>query len=116
MHATFTPRRTAVEVTPVMSQRKSAIIAPAKNAPMTPAASPAASRKREPDLLVLSRRLGTGSGTFCWRVGTLRSVGVTGARCSLERLRERIGHHRWESHDGERHGSSFLLAGGRRKG
>jgi len=116
MHATFTPRRTAVEVTPVMSQRKSASIAPAKNAPMTPAASAAASRRREPGLLPLSRRTGTGSGTSFWRVGTLRSVGVTGATQSLKRLHELVDRHRRESHDVERHGSSFLLAGGGRKG
>jgi hypothetical protein len=46
----------------------------------------------------------------------LRSVGVTGARQSLERLHELVDCHRRESHDVECHGSSFLLAGGGRKG
>ena len=63
MLATFTPRRTEVEVTPVMSQRKSEMCAPARNAPMTPPASARASRNREPVLLVPSRLPGMVPGS-----------------------------------------------------
>jgi len=80
MHATFTPRRAAVEVTPAMSQRTSASIAPAKNAPMTPPASAAASRSREPVLLVRLRLPGMGPGSSFGPGGTMFSEGVTGPR------------------------------------
>lgn len=83
MLATFTPRRTEGEVTPVMSQRKSEMCAPAKNAAMTPPASATASRSREPVLLVPPRLPGVVPGSSFGPGGTLFSAGVTGARCLL---------------------------------
>ncbi len=83
MLATFTPRRTELEVTPVTSQRKSEICAPAKNAAMTPPASATASRSREPVLLVPSRLPGMAPGSSLGPGGTLFPAGVTGARYLL---------------------------------
>jgi len=114
MLATFTPRRTDVEVTPVMSQRKSEMCAPAKNAPMTPPASATASRNREPLRFLPSRLPGMVPGSSFGPGGTLFSAGVTGARCLLslglgrgrlppfvdERTEQEV----------ERHNSSFHLA------
>ena len=80
MLATFTPRRTFVEVTPATSQRKSEMHAPATNAAMTPPASAAASRRRDPVLLVPPLLPGMISGSSFGLGGTMLSAGVTGAR------------------------------------
>jgi len=54
--------------------------APAIIAAATPPASAAASRIRDPVLLVPSRLPGIGSGSFLGSCGTVLSAGVTGAQ------------------------------------